>query len=341
MAVVNRTSLIGAVAIMKTIDNGAKDLLFGSALFFETEKVEFDVVTIDGTIAGYNAFSQTANVVKKDGFDTITLQPLNINESINITAENTKAKAFGESKYGGANTSVSAKAIQDELDGFAKLKKRSDRRVKKAMYEALTTGQIVYGQNGIDVIDFNMPSANKEVETGTDLWSDAGSDPIAKLVSVYDSMDVAPEVIIMSETAYNAFKAHAKVLTTDDITNGKRRNFVPNEEVIERGSKFFKVGRVVERPVDVYVELDTYRDDAGVKQKYMADGFVVFGSTDAGQLLYGGIPVTQGDTIVWEATDMMLSVDTQENPVAKNRIYKSAPLPTLKNAGAFYSLKVL
>lgn len=341
MAVVNRTSLIASVAIMRTIDNGARDLLFNSQLFFESEKVEFDITTLNGEIAGYNAFSQTAKVVKKDGYDTVSLAPLNINESINITAENTKVKAFGQSKYGGAVTDAAARALETELNGFAKLKKRGDRAIKKAMYEAMLTGKIVYGQNGIPEIDFNMPAANKEVETGADLWSETTSDPIAKIIAVYDSMDVSPEAVILSETAKTAFLAHAKVTTTDNITTGKKRNLIVDETETPKGAKFIKIGRLVERPVDVYVELDTYRDAAGDPVKYMTDGFVAFGSAGSGQMLYGGIPMGVGQDIVWEATDMMLTVDTKENPVSKDRIFKSAPLPTLKNAVAFYSLKVL
>lgn len=346
MAVQYRTSLVAAVVLLKPVDMSVRDLYFPVKRdsYFSTPQVEFDIATVAETSAEYNSFAKQANVVKKVGFDEVKLYPLNINESIPITSENTKNRGVGEPKYGSVSRSSgnANKALQSELDGFRYLKARGDRKVKIAMYEALMTGAIVYGQDGIPVIDFNMPAGNKEVETGTDLWSDSGSDPIAKMISVYDSMSISPESATMSETAYAAFISHAKVLTTDNDSTGKKANFTKSDlSKVKSGSKHFKAGRLVDRPLDVYVEMDTYKNAAGTDIKYLTDGFVVFGSSSTGQLFYGGIPMSRGDSVVWVSADVMLKVDTKENPVSVDRIFQSAPLPVLKNAEGFYSLKVL
>lgn len=345
MATVYRTSLIAAVAILKPVDLSVSGLFFplGTDSYFTTPEVEFDVVTQNGTSADYNSFSKEANVVKKDGFDTIKLNPLNINESTNITAENSKNRGAGEPQYGGASTvATSNGSLQRELDGFGLLRGRGDRAVKKAMYEALMTGKIVYGQDGIKEIDFNMPAGNKTVLTGTDIWTDAGANPVASLISVYDGADISPESVVLSETAYAAFIAHATTLTTDNTSTGKKRNFQPADlSTVPSGAKFFKAGRLADRPLDVYVEQDTYKNSAGTKVKYLSDGFAVFGNADAGQMLFGGIPMLNGENINWVSASMMLKVDTKENPTKVDRIYQSAPLPTLKDASAFYSMKVI
>ena len=338
MATVYRTTLIPAVAVLRPVDMGAEELFFGQRTYFDTQEVEFDAATLDGTTASYNSFANTANVVKKDGFDTITLNPLNINESINITADNQRNRGVGATKYmpeGSGN-----QALRTELEGFGKLKARADRARKKAMYEAMLTGKIQYGQNGIAEIDFNMPAGNIEVETGTDLWTDAGSDPITKLISVYDGMDVTPEAVIMSQAALTAFNNHADVRYHSD-SDGKPADVIKYTGDIKAGAKFIKVGRLVDRPLDIYLEIDTYfKSDGTTRTDYLAAGFCVFGGSESGQMLFGGVPMLSGDNITWEATEFIPSVDTQNNPVKIDRIFRSSPLPTLKNSKGFYSLKV-
>lgn len=345
MATTYRTSLIAAVAVLKPVDLSIGELFFpqGNDSFFSTPEVEFDVVTQNGTSAGYNSFSKAATVVKKEGFDTVRLNPLNINESTDITSENSKNRGAGEPKYGAVSTTTSNNSsLQRELDGFSMLKGRGERAVKKAMYEALMTGKIAYGQDGIKEIDFNMPAENKTVLTGTDVWTDAAANPVKDLIAIYDAANIAPESAVMSETAYSSFIGHNTTLTTDDSANGKKRNFQPADlSNIPSGAKFFKVGRLSDRPLDVYVELDTYKDEAGNSVRYLTDGFVVLGTAEAGQMLYGGIPMANNGNIDWVSAPMMLKVDTQENPVRVDRIYQAAPLPTLKNSSAFYSLKVM
>ena len=339
MATVYKTTLIPAVAVLRPVDMGAEDLFFSKRRFFGTQEVEFDSVTIDGTTSGYNSFANSAKVVKKDGFDTIRLNPLNINEAINITAENSKNRGFNEPKYGGS-MSGGEQAIQNELEGFSKLKARADRTKKRAMYEALTTGKIVYGQDGIAEIDFNMPVANKEVLTGTDLWSDTDSDPVAKLVEIYDGMIDAPTDAILSQSAYQAFIGHSRVRFGADA-NGKIANVNKNAVASAKGSKFIFVGTLADRPLDLWLEIDTYVDSAGARQKYLTDGFVVIGSSTQAEMLYGGIPTVIGDNVEWQVAEFLPAVATETNPAKVDRIYKTAPLPTLKNGGSFYSLKAL
>jgi len=342
MAVELKTELIPAIATLRPVPMEIGGLFFGGTRqFFNGVKVEFDVATVNGQSAGYNSFSSQAKVVKKDGFDTITLDPLNINEATDITAENTKQKSFGFDKYGNSAGGTDTAQLTSELEGFNLLRNRGLRAVKKAMYEAITTGKIVYGQNGIVDIDFNMPAGNKEVLTGTSLWSNVDSDPVAKLTSVYDSMLVTPEACVMSETAYNAFKAHAEVLTVDNITTGTKRNFIASENItVDAGTKLVKVGRLADRPLDVYMELDSYLVGT-TKTPYMTPNFVVFGSSSVGGQLFGGVPTLGNGGISWEATEFLPLVITEENPVSVTRVYKSAPLPVLLNTNGFYSLKVL
>ena len=339
MATQIRTTLIPAIAKINPVNTFILDLFFGERRYFDTAKVQFDVAETSETTAGFRSFLKNANVVKKDGFNVITLDPLNINEMIPMTGVDAKNRGFGQPQFGGAADPAAA-ALETELTGFGKLRKRAKRLEVKAAYEALTTGKIVYGQDGIAEIDFNMPSEN--IETVATLWSDSSADPVGDMIATYDDMGEKPEAVVLGRSAYLAFVNHPKVLTANNA-DGKGMNFekATADMVDSRGKGVLFVGRLVDRPIEVYCDMTTYKDESGSTQYYMPSDRAVYGSSGNGALLYGGIPVAQGDRVSNVAAEFVPSIITEENPVSVSQLYRSAPLPTLRYAAAFVSQKVV
>jgi len=339
MATEIRTSLIPAIGKINRVNPFILDLWFVERRYFDTAKVRFDVAETAKTTAGFRSFLKKADVVKKDGFSVITLDPLSINEAIVKTARDAKERGFGQPLFGG-DADPASEAIRQELEDFAKLRERAKRLEIRTAYEALETGKIKYGEDGIDEIDFNMPEDN--IETVATPWDDNDADPIADMIAVYDEMGTQPEAVVLGREAYLAFVNNQNVLTSD-TDGGKGKNFekAPVDQVGREGKGVIFVGTLTDRPLEVYADLQTYTDDNGDTAHYHNPKVAVYGSTGYGALLYGGVPVPQGSDIGMVAAEFVPVTVTTDDPPMVSNVYRSAPLPTLRLASAFYSQTVV
>ena len=338
MAVEVRTEQIPAIAEIKPVNTFVLDTIFGETRYFATQKVRFDFAVTSNQTAEFKSFLEKANVITKDGYNVVELTPLSINQSIVKTAEDAKLRGFGEPVIGAEPASEAEQQLQDELEGFAKLRAMAKRKEVQVAYEAMVRGKIAYGIDGIDEIDFGMPNDHKEVLATP--WTDNSADPIADMIAVYDKMDTQPDIVILSKTAYNAFISNPNVLT--DRADGKAKNFQKAEagESGRYGKGVVYVGTLVDRPLEVVVDMQVFKDEDGNNVEALANDYAVYASRGAGARLYGGVPMTQGNKVGLVAVEFLPLVETQENPAQVELIYRSSPLPTLRNPNAFYSQKV-
>jgi hypothetical protein len=342
----DKKELVQAVQTVVQVDNTIMNLLFPSELFHTTETIEYDASTVEGVAPGYNSFKNRATVVAKDGFDTVTLNPVSYNESISKTAIYANARKFGENVYGA--TAGMVDPIQRALlDGVAKLELRTQVGKKAIMYEALTThkiaGGFVDGTGGAVDIVFAVPAANKEVlaNTGSNLyWDNASSKPLTNLLRIYRAMKVKPTAIVMNDVEYGYFFANAQVTTIDNTTTGEKRNFYVNEAV-DSSSVGFRAGRInyMGMIIDVWVEPQTRLLANGSRTAYLPSKFVIFASNN-GEMHYGGIPVAQNGTVENITAPFDIQEIIEANPPVHQITYRAAPLPVLKNGEEYYSLQV-
>lgn len=341
----DKKDLIQAVQTVVLVDQTIMNLLFPMEYFHTTETIEYDASTVEGVAPSYNSFKNKANVVSKDGFDTVTLNPVNYNDSISKTAINANARKFGENVYGATAGVVTAEQ-RALLDGVSKLEMRTQVGKKAIMYEALTTHKIAngyLGMSGPEDIVFAVPTANKEVlsNTGANLyWDNASSTPLDDMLRIYRSMKVKPSVAIMNDTEYGYFYDNAQVLTESNTSTGTKKNYFVNEAA-DSSKEAFRAGRINYKGMilDVWVEPQARKLEGGTYTPYMPDKYVVFASTN-GEMHYGGIPVAQNGTV----ENITAPFDVQEiieaNPPVHEIVYRSAPLTVLKNGEEYYSLKI-
>jgi len=340
----NKKEFVQSVSVIIDADLGVENLLFPTIRLHTTEEITYDTATVEGVAGAYNSFANTANVIKKDGKDTVTIAPVNFNDSISketIDADSTK---FGQNEYGEGTVDATT---QSALSGVGKLRLNHISGKKKLIYEALTTHQIADGYetvSGKQDIVFNVPAVNKVVfddGAGKKYWSVAAdATPLTNLATAYAAMKVKPSAVVMSDVTYSLFYDSAEVLTMDNNTTGLKKNFIVNEE-IDANAMFFRAGRMMFKGVtlDVYVERQQ-AFDGSTYSPYLADGYVVLASP-IGEINYGGIPVAESNGVrriaaEWDAEEIISS-----NPPQHNLVVRTAPLPTLKNGEAYYSIKVI
>lgn len=353
-------SVIMAVAAMETVDMSIARLAFPVAYTHAAQKVEFDFYEAGTEIAIKGDFSKQANVVNKDGYKTIVVNPMEINESITDSVANTGKKRIGETIYGdtkGGLSEAAKRAIEDDAKGFGKLKKRGQRLLKKSMYDVLVTGKVTVSAVGAvaDEIDFGLTNkiVNDNATAGQYQWNDTtNSDPINQLeTEAVELKQHAVDTYVLGNEARKAFLAHPKVRTSDNTTTGKTKNFYePTKEEREAKSTdtFLYLGTTSGehgKALEIYAEIDTYYD--GSADTYYLDKNYVAGfkggNEENAQVQYGAIPEIEGEdesaqVVLIEAKEF-IDGKVSKDPVGVQRFYKSSPLPTMNQPKAFISIK--
>ena len=338
----DKKTFVQSVSTIVNVDTGVLDKVFGKPITVNTEIIEYDIATVEGVLPEYNSFRNSANIVTKNGKDTVKIAPVNFNDSISKDVLSADAMKFGENEYGDGRVDPMMESV---LNGVGKLHLNALVGTKKIAYEALTTFKIANGYDGRDGkedIVFPVPAANKEVLDGTTYkkWDDTSSTPLVDITRAYDSMKTKPSFIVMNSNTYAKFISNSSVLTADDTGNGKAKNFYTNTNV--DGSKdFYFAGKIIYNHValDVYVEKGTYKDKTGATKPYLEDGYVIYTNSGNGNLYYGGIPKASNGGV--KRIRAIFDVDEviTVNPPVDEVIYRTAPLPVLKQAEGFYSQK--
>jgi len=353
-----KTSVIAAVAILQTVDMSIEKMAFPVSFTHSALKVEFDVYEGGDEIALKGNFAKESNVVEKDGFKTLTVNPMKVNESIVDAVINVGKKRIGETIYGDNNgglTDAEIAEIEDDMKGFGKLVKRNQRLKKKSFYDVLTTGKVTVSASGavVDEIDYGMTNkiVNDNATAGQYQWNDTtNSDPIVQLErEALDMGQYAVDTFVLGFEARKAWAAHPKVRTSDNTTAGKRANFIPGtkEEKAAKSTKYMKyLGQTTGdngAALDIYAELEMY----GGTNYYLDKNFVVgfaMGDGQNAQVQYGAIPVAEGSNT---ASDLVLregkewiDAEIKKDPAGVKRYFRSSPLPTMNQPKAFISIKV-
>lgn len=346
MAIISdKIAFIGGVMTLVNVDMGIQTLVFPKARPQTGSTIEYDTATVEGVAPAYNSFRNASKVVTKDGKDTVRIAPVNYNESISKTAIDANIVKFGENSY---DQSMGTPQEQEALEGVAKLYLRTQVGTKAMIYEALTTHKIAKGYQGVsgdEDIVFAVPAANKEVFDGATLkyWSDTtNSKPLDDMVRAVRAMKIPATMVVMNDVMYAYFMANAQVLTADNTSTGKKRNYIVNENV-DPNLDFYNAGKVIYMGVvlDVYVEKGSRLLTTGSYAKYLADGYVVYTSPMAGSTEFGGIPVAGNNGVENVASEIDVGEVINQDPPEHKVVYRTAPLPVLKNGHKFFSQYVI
>lgn len=214
-----------------------------------------------------------------------------------------------------------------------------DRRVEVMATEALTTGICTVTGEGIeDVIDFQMPPANLKTLTGTDLWTDVGSDPIVALRDwkreVTKTSGVTPNVCVFGADVLDAFLANEKVQKYLEV----RRIDLGGVKPENSGEGVIKWGAV--EGLTIYTYDAWYINEAGTEVEMIPVDKILLGSTMAQTVLnFGAIKdLKAGGRFIGE---FFAKSWEPEDPSARVVLMQSAPLPVPTQVSAFMCNKVV
>ncbi|MBF0517992.1 MAG: major capsid protein, partial [Nitrospirae bacterium] len=212
------------------------------------------------------------------------------------------------------------------------LKDLITRRTEYMACKALSGGITVIQENISFNVDFLMPNANKPTLTGTDKWTDAGSNPLKNIR--------AWKKLINQQTGLNADIAICGSQTVDALLENQRIQTLLWNRRIEVGDLAITTSNFIGTlgGIKVYEYSAMYDDDSGTPQSLIPDNaFVLVSRQGRFTTHYGAILDLQSAVLgqyfskMWE----------EDDPSVYWLLAESRPLPTVHQPEAVVFATVL
>lgn len=194
------------------------DRYFPTSRQVYAEKIDWELVAASRGLARFRNLGQSAMVVGKLGRTIKTIDPLFINEKKSLTAIELLRENVIGNVYVTDGSSIDTSKKQALARELQDLKNRARRRVEWMASQFLTTGKLQYADdaNGVTLeIDLDIDAAYAPVLSGTDLWTDAASDPLSDLddwnILINQATGGNLKEVTLGTDAYKAFIGNAKV----------------------------------------------------------------------------------------------------------------------------------
>lgn len=322
-----------------------RDTFFKNPLTFTTDSVDVDFKKGNRKLAPFVHEQIGGKIVENSGFRTETFKPALVAPNKVTTAMDLATRSAGEGIY---SAKTPAERGQEKLvSDLAELEEMVSRREEFMCAQALFTGKIEIEGEGLSrVIDFGF--TNKETLSGTDLWSDPNSDPLADLKKWKQAVQrtgyVNTDIVIMETSVVDNFINHPKVQNILNIRNlyvGEVRT----ARELPNGVSY--VGTLSTVGIDVYeyneYYLDDFTDPANPIAKPMVPaGHVAMLSSSANySMAYASITLIEGEGFITYEATRVPDKWTEKNPDRQFLGMKSKPLPIPHEVDSWYVAKVL
>ncbi len=317
------------------------DTLFGRVETSDTEYIDIDIVKGNRKMAPFVSPRVEGVVIEDRGFTTNSYKPAYIKQKFVTTAADVaESRVAGESLYGdNGAVNRSAEILAEEL---LEHEERVARREEWMAAQLLTTGKVdVVGEGINQVVDFGLDASHNITLSGTDLWSDAGSDPLGDLATwqklILKDSGMNPDILIGDTDAISALVNHADVKDTLDTRRVDMGMINPRE--LAPGVVYW--GNIISNGVnlDVYSYTEWYTDDSDVDQPIIPAGQVIMTSTRADfRRHYGAIKDLKAGLV---AIPRFVKSWEEEDPSARFVLMQSAPLPAVHQIDALLTAKAV
>lgn len=316
------------------------DLLFSKTEPVTSETVDIDIIKGKRRMAPFQSPRVEGKLVEKLGFTTNSYKPAYIKpKKVLESADIVNNRASGESVY--ALQSPEERASMKLAEELTDLEDMIIRREEWMACQQIVNGYVDVVGDGVNYrIDLLMDADHKITLTGTDIWTDAGSNPNSDIGTAVQliSKDAgkSANVMIGNTTTMDVYVNHAKVQNT---LNTRRIDLgMIKPEDMGDGVSYYGYVTVNGKQLDLYGYDNWYIDDNGVEQPMIPDGQVVITSTKADfRRHYGAIKDKKAG---FAAIPRFPKTWDEEDPDATWLMVQSAPLPAAHEIDAIVSMKV-
>jgi len=313
--------------------------------FFTTVKTEPTInITVDfykgaRRIAPFVSVRNPATPVEKIGYQTNVFQTPLIKIKDVTNADQLDVRLPGETVYSGGTPAERAEyLVADQLRSFNDM---IARREEWMCAQAMLTGKIPVKGEGVDYdIDFNFT----HMGTAATSWGAADSNPTEDLknwqLACLKEGFRNPDVCIMEQKAYNAFKTSNFKDNQWNQFHWSNFNYTPT--IINPNVQF--MGILDDPHLEIYVYNEWYIDEAGKEQQVIPDGTVIIAYTGAQFSMYYGV-LTLTDllthTLLSYVAPRAARSWVQNDPDQRFLELQSRPLPVPHEVDTWFVGKVL
>ncbi|WP_430618512.1 hypothetical protein IGI78_000819 [Enterococcus sp. DIV1767] len=156
-------------------------------------------------------------------------------------------------------------------------------RVEAMRMEVLASGQVTVKENGLNfTLDYHVPTEHKEALTGTKVWTNENSDPLADIERWIDALDTKPTRALTSRKIYRALATHPKIIAA---IFGKDSGRVVSQADLDAfmETHSYPVIRTYDEKYKVQQADGTYT----TKKYFPENKFAMFNDELLGETLYG------------------------------------------------------
>lgn len=156
-------------------------------------------------------------------------------------------------------------------------------RVEAMRMEVLAAGQVTVKENGLNfTLDYHVPAEHKEALTGTNVWTNENSDPLADIERWIDALDTKPTRALTSRKIYRALATHPKIIAA---IFGKDSGRVVSQADLDAFMETH--GYPVIRTYDEKYKVQEANGTYTTKKYFPENKFAMFNDELLGETLYG------------------------------------------------------
>jgi hypothetical protein len=156
-------------------------------------------------------------------------------------------------------------------------------RVEAMRMEVLAAGQVTVKENGLNfTLDYHVPAEHKEALTGTNVWTNENSDPLADIERWIDVLDTKPTRALTSRKIYRALATHPKIIAA---IFGKDSGRIVSQADLDAFMETH--GYPVIRTYDEKYKVQEANGKYTTKKYFPENKFAMFNDDLLGETLYG------------------------------------------------------
>ena len=252
------------------------DTFFQNGEPFDTEYVEVQTYKGNRPIAPYVSPQQPGKVVLRGGFEANQYKPALIKPARPITAIDLAVRRAGESLINPEPPEVRARRLLAR--DIVELNDTITRRKVQQAAELMFTGKVTQIGEGVSqIIDYDF--TNIITLSGTDLWTNENSDPIAFLAArrraIIEADAPTPNIILADYDAAVALMRHPAILKLAE----NRGVDVGDIDVTLLPDGVTYHGYLRDVGLRVYSYTGRYTDDDGTDKPFIPEGTIALLST--------------------------------------------------------------
>lgn len=339
-------TMLGVIQRNPQVKTFLKDTFFKRVVTSNTESIDVDFTKGSREMAPFVHDKISQQETENRGYATKQFKPALVTADRVTTAADLLKRAPGEMLYNGL--SPEERAAQKMANDFIQIDEMISRREEWMCAQTLFTGKIPVIGKGVNYeIDFNF--TNKDEKKGTDLWTDAKSDPLGQIedmtLKVQKTGFVNPDICILGQKAASEFVNNARIQKILDSDHLSLATIEP--KMLPNGATY--IGTIPKLGISIYQYNEWYLDnftnpnEPEAKPLVPEDVCGVFSSQMQGFMGYGV------NTIIDDESKQFISVEgtrcpdswIQKKPAAKYIQLMSRPLSCPVEVDAWYISKVI